>query len=403
MTIKVIKNDDDYQIALQELERLMALTPEPDTAEFAKLEVLDLLVGDYEDREHSIPMPGPIEAIEAAMDEKGLTQRELVPYIGNASKVSEVLSGKRPLTLPMVRALSDGLAIPAKILIAESVQANAEKKVDADSFPWKDLCKLGWLKKDQCTDKAKRTNAQEIISNFLDPIGGLEAAPILRREGFRLREAKQMDPVNLTVWHAEAARRAEQEKLREFSPKFMNKKFLHELAKLSSEKNGPMAAKEQLNAHGICVIVLPHLRQTYLDGAAFKLRNGTPVVGLTLRHDRLDNFWFVLMHELAHIWKHLSDDNQIILDDLDSEPLGDDNFKAIENEADRIALDALIPPKLWDTSEAKDMPSKYAIHELAEQVGVHPSIVAGRVCHRTKQYKKFGRLLGHGEVKKALD
>jgi len=101
----------------------------------------------------------------------------------------------------------------------------------------------------------------------------------------------------------------------------------------------------------------------------------------------------------VHVWKHLKNDQTFIVDDLDVSAAEDDEIKDIEDEADRLALNALIPDDVWESSEAKDMPSVYAIKELAEQVSVHPAIVAGRVCHETDKYKKFGRLLGHGDVR----
>lgn len=222
---------------------------------------------------------------------------------------------------------------------------------------------------------------------------------MLRREGFRQRGTKKMDPIALTVWQAEALRRAAQEELPAYNADRLDEYYLSDLAKLSRLDDGPQRAINEIKKIGISIVILPHLRKTYLDGAAFKLQDNRPAIGLTLRHDRIDNFWFVLMHELVHVWKHLKNDQTFIVDDLDVSAAEDDEIKDIEDEADRLALNALIPDDVWESSEAKDMPSVYAIKELAEQVGVHPAIVAGRVCHETDKYKKFGRLLGHGDVR----
>ncbi len=402
MSIRVIKNDDDYQNALGQLEQLMEIAPKPESEEFRTLEVLDLLVGAYEEIEHPVALPGPIEAIEEVMEAQSLKQRDLIPFIGSASKVSEVLSRKRPLTLSMVRALRDGLGIPADVLIEEAEAPDDMPAIDVSAFPFNELGKLGWLSKAQITKDAIRTQGLETISQFLSPLGGLEAAQIYRREGFRLRESKKMDPLALSVWHAEAIRQAENLNLSTYSADNLNNEFLNQLAKLSTFDNGPRKAVDAIREIGVAVVILPHLRRTYLDGAAFKLRDGTPSISLTLRHDRIDNFWFVLMHELAHVKHHLTDDQRMIVDDLDSNAIGDDEFKQIEDEADEIARNSLVPLDVWNESEAADIPSAYAIKELAKQVGVHPAIVAGRVCHETGQYKKYGRLLGHGEVRKQL-
>jgi HTH-type transcriptional regulator/antitoxin HigA len=117
MMIKPIRNEQDYETALAEVEELMdaeAGTPDGD-----RLDVLVTLIEAYEDRHWFIDPPDPIEAIRIRMEQKHLRQRDLVPMIGSRGRVSEVLSGKRPLTLPMIRRLSAGLDIGADILIQE--------------------------------------------------------------------------------------------------------------------------------------------------------------------------------------------------------------------------------------------------------------------------------------------
>ena len=80
---------------------------------------------------------------------------------------------------------------------------------------------------------------------------------------------------------------------------------MREVAQLSVYEDGPRRAQERLAAHGIALVIERHLPRTHLDGAALCLLDGRPVIGLTLRYDRIDNFWFSLMHELAHVSLHL--------------------------------------------------------------------------------------------------
>ena len=117
MEIKPIKTPRDYQAALKEIEGLM--NGKKNTPEGDKLEVLATLVEAYEEKFHPIGPPTPIGAIEFHMERLGLTRRDLEPMIGSSGRVSEVLSGKRHLTLPMIRKLSAGLGIPADVLIQE--------------------------------------------------------------------------------------------------------------------------------------------------------------------------------------------------------------------------------------------------------------------------------------------
>ncbi|MBP7738536.1 MAG: transcriptional regulator [Spirochaetes bacterium] len=115
MNIKPIKNKKDYDGALKKIESLMdAKRNSPD---FDELEVLSILVEKYEDEHFPIKSPDPIDSIKFRMEQMGLSQSDLVPVIGSRSKVSEVLSGKRSLSVRMIRALHDTLKIPAEVLI----------------------------------------------------------------------------------------------------------------------------------------------------------------------------------------------------------------------------------------------------------------------------------------------
>src|SRR5512143_3683034 len=110
MDIKPIRIEQDYEIALAEIEKLWG--SEPGTPEGDRFEVLFTLVEAYEDQHYEILPPDPIEAIKYAMEIRGLERRDLEPYIGSSGRVSEVLSYKRPLTLRMIRRLHSGLDIP---------------------------------------------------------------------------------------------------------------------------------------------------------------------------------------------------------------------------------------------------------------------------------------------------
>jgi HTH-type transcriptional regulator/antitoxin HigA len=115
MDVKPIRTDADYRATLKEIEHLF--DAKPDSAEADRLEVLTTLVSVYEDACHAIPLPDPIEAILYYMESRGLTRRDLEPFIGSRARVSEVLNRKRPLTMEMIRNLHNGLDISAEVLI----------------------------------------------------------------------------------------------------------------------------------------------------------------------------------------------------------------------------------------------------------------------------------------------
>lgn len=115
MDIRPIKTEEDYEWALAEIEKLLDV--ELDTPDSDRLHVLVTLVEAYEDEHYSIPLPDPIEMIHYYMESRGLTRRDLEPYIGSRARVSEIVNRKRPLSLTMIRKLNVGLGIPANILV----------------------------------------------------------------------------------------------------------------------------------------------------------------------------------------------------------------------------------------------------------------------------------------------
>jgi HTH-type transcriptional regulator/antitoxin HigA len=115
MEMQPIRTDEEHRAALNEIERLWDAGPGSTEGDY--VEVLATLVEAYEAKHHPIPAPDPIAAIEFMMEQKGLTRRDLEPAVGSRGRVSEILNRKRPLTLPMVRALSALLDIPTDILV----------------------------------------------------------------------------------------------------------------------------------------------------------------------------------------------------------------------------------------------------------------------------------------------
>ena len=115
MDIRPIKTTEDHESALKRIEQLWNARPK--TREGDELDILTTLVVAYEEKNTPINEPNPIDAIKFRMDQLGLKDRDLVPFIGARSKVSEVLNCKRGLSLPMIRRLSEGLDIPAETLI----------------------------------------------------------------------------------------------------------------------------------------------------------------------------------------------------------------------------------------------------------------------------------------------
>ena len=116
MKLRPIRNDRELDRALKRIDELW--DAKPGTIKGDELDVLMLIVEKYEDEHYAIPASDPIEAIKFLMEQKGLARKDIEPYIGTSGRVSEVLSGKRNLSLSMIKKLHDGLNIPYDCLIA---------------------------------------------------------------------------------------------------------------------------------------------------------------------------------------------------------------------------------------------------------------------------------------------
>jgi HTH-type transcriptional regulator/antitoxin HigA len=397
MEIKIIKTDDEYEAALAELERLIDRDPDPNTPDGDRLELLVLVIGEYETEHFPNDLPDTISAIEFCMDQRDLSQKDLVPYIGSRSKVSEVLSGKRTLTLFMIRALNTGLGIPAEVLLQKpGATLDDELKIEWERFPIVEMVKRGWI---SASMREAKEMVEELITDFVAPSGGLQNSPILCRRNLSVRAPNNRNPYALEAWRCQVANLSCETSPETYRPDLIDLDVMQGLARLSRPSNGPILARDYLLGFGIILVFERHLPGTYLDGATFIGPTGHPVIGLTLRHDRIDNFWFTLMHELAHVWRHLPSEHiELIVDDLDAE--ADDEF---EREADELAQEALIPNAVWNNSDAKHIQSAFEANSLADELKIHPAIVAGRIRHESKNYRKLKQMVGNGEVREMFD
>jgi len=159
-------------------------------------------------------------------------------------------------------------------------------------------------------------------------------------------------------------------------------------------------AKEFLAKTGIPLVLERHLDKTYLDGAAIPLPDGRPMVAMTLRYNRLDNFWFTLFHELAHVALHLGKDSEDAFFD-DTTALGGKDVR--EQEADDFALEALIPSKAWQAARLSIHSNDAQIRKFSDSQRISPAIPAGRLRYSSSNYRVFSKLVGSGQVAKCFE
>jgi len=394
MDTRVIRTEEQHRAYLDELHKLMTLMPTPGSENSERLELLIVLLEAYESKRYPVELPDPVDAIIFRMQEKGYKQADLIPYFGTRSRVSEILSRKRPLTVPMIRAISIGLGISAETLIGvgDSESQKTKNDIDWSRFPVQEMIARGWIQK--FAGKVSRST-EDIVQEFISQIGWQFGDTAFKRS----LAGDAYSPTTkyaLYAWLVRVIQKSREKKssIGVFSESVMSASFLQEVARLSWFDNGPLLAVEFLQKSGIALIVEPHLKGTLLDGAALKDVDGQPIIGMTLRHDRLDNFWFTLLHELAHLWKHVGK-NETFLDDLDA--TSEDKREA---EANRLAREAFIPRILWRRSEACLAPSRENIDKLSRELKIHPSIIAGRIRRETENYQLYNDLIGHGDVRR---
>lgn len=261
--------------------------------------------------------------------------------------------------------------------------------IDWTRFPIREMVRRGWL-----TLKHGMSPAEN-IKEYFSQAAGPEFVSVFHRKKFH--GENRPDEYGLLAWQARIIEKARREiaegPVQTFS---FTDTWLTDLVKCSASDNGPLVAKSMLAQHGIVLVIEQHLESTYLDGAAMLLPSGQPIVALTLRHDRLDNFWFVLMHELAHVYLHLFD--SLHLDFFDDESCGEDD--QIEREADSYALNVLIPDCAWDSCLSRFRMTKEMVQIDAERLGIHPSIIAGRIRKENSRFNILNDLVGQGNVRR---
>jgi HTH-type transcriptional regulator/antitoxin HigA len=269
--------------------------------------------------------------------------------------------------------------------------------MDWSRFPLREMATRGWIPK----HARVKERTEELVRDFIAWAGGAQAVhAVAFRKGRTSRLNEKTDPYALTAWCLRVLGIARRHPLEARDPRgAVGAEFMREVAKLSYFEEGPLLAREYLQKNGIHLIVVPHLAKTYLDGAAMRTPEGVPVIGMTLRYDRLDNFWFCLLHELAHVARHLSSASTVIVDDLDLRRQGDGEDQA-EEEADRMAGRALIPEKVWKLRDRYGKGRARQVTAMAEELKIHPAIVAGRMRFEENNYRILSRYVGRGQVRK---
>lgn len=337
-----------------------------------------------------VPPPGIIlsEEIEA----RGWTQKDLAEIMGRpAQTINEIVKGTKQITPETALELSAVFSTSAQFWT--NLEANyrlhlakkeaAEQEISRKSrlysiTPVSEIIKRGWIQATNSIDELEQR-----VCQFLD-IASPDQTPKLSAN-LRSTPDQEPDANVLIAWAKRVEQIAKTQKIGKFDHAKLEAAIPLILAHAEREED---IAKipNLLQSLGIHFAIVPHLSKTYLDGAAFYIGDN-PVVALTLRHDRLDWFWFTLMHELAHIiCKHQG----VYLDNFD-----DGDINPQEQEANQKSRDCLLEADAFNAffKQTKPYFSKTAILEFAASQKRHAGIVLGRIQYETKDYTKMRSLL----------
>lgn len=395
---KLIKTETEYDEVLKRIDEIF--DAKPNTAEGDELELLAVLVELYEKEKYPIKTPDPISAIKFRMEQQELKQTDLVKYIGSKSKVSEVLSGKRALSLNMIRNLSEGLGIPADVLIKEPAKKLPDSSImeHGQFFPFTEMFRRGWFSDFfNGTLSAAKEQKEELINQFFGIFKIDCCTCALNRKSRCENEDEHIEDI-LLAWRIRVMNLAAKEKLPKWNKENLTSDFFSNLVHLSYLDDSPKLAKEYLNKAGIHVIVEKHLDKTHLDGSSMLMPDGNPVIALTLRYDRLDSFWFTICHELAHIMLHFTDEKEVFFDDMTG-----NLTEEKEKEADAYAKNILIPNEEWGKAGLSLASTVEQIRCFAERNRISTAIPAGRVRFENHNYAVFTNLIGNGKVRKLFE
>ena len=283
-------------------------------------------------------------------------------------------------------------------ILAEHSRSEAESKWE--QIPIKEIGRLGWL---GAPLDELGGNVRDIVRNYLNDI----IVPNTSIAFFRRNDSPKGESEKLKswLWLTRLHTIASKMEIASSAPSQLNVNETidvgRELVQLSVHSDGPVRAVDFLAEKGILVIVEKTLNGSYLDGAAFLSKEGTPVIGMALRFDRIDYFWFTLLHEFVHSVRHLyGSSNALFVENLDEV---EESKDAAEQEANAIAADCLIPRVIWRRCDAYRTPSKETVLKLASDIKIHPAIIVGRLRRDLGRYNLFSDLVGQNEVRRLFD
>jgi HTH-type transcriptional regulator / antitoxin HigA len=339
--------------------------------------------------------PGRI--LKQELEARGLTQKDMANIMGRPVQViSEIIREIKQITpataIELAHALGTSpefwlnLEMNYRLFLAQKAEQHADNNIVRkrrvyEFAPITELMKRGWIRNSQNIDDIE----QEICRFF--HIETLVDHPQLAAK-FRCSTERGPKITTQIAWLRRVEHLVEQQSVVSFN-RDLFREALPTLRTFAEKEEWVVQIPTFLLALGVHIVFVPHLANTYIDGAAFFLHD-RPVIALSLRHNRIDAFWFTLMHEVAHI---TLEHQGLYLDEFDDDLVQKQNP---EIEANNYARDWLIDPRALKQFIAETAPyfSRKKIEYFAREQSIHPGIVLGRLQYdKVVDYKYLRKLL----------
>lgn len=343
----------------------------------------------------------PGQLVKDLLDERGWTQRVLAVILGvEETMVNKTISGRRPVDAPMAILLGETFGIEAErfvdlqkaydlALARLVVRPDPARNTRAQLFnalPIAEMIKRGWLRVDSIKDVPAIERA--LIRFF--GVRTIDDIEVLPHAAKKTNVSETVTPSQL-AWLYRVKKMAEDQMVERYSPASVDRAIseIHTLVRAAEEaRRVPRIMRE----NGIRFVVVESLASAKIDGVCFWLNDMAPVVGMSMRHDRLDNFFFVLRHELEHVRRRHGRAVAAVDAELEGERAGvGSGLPEEERLANEAAADFCVPKKKMDKFVAVKDPafSERDLLGFANTLQIHPGLVAGQLQHRTGRYDLF--------------
>lgn len=342
----------------------------------------------------------PGQLIEALLEERGWTKRTLAIVLGKSdSTINKIISGKQAVDAETALLLEEVFSVPAErflelqrehdLAVARiSARPDPKRATRAHLFgglPVADMIKRGWL---ETPDSRDVPAVESALANFFG-VSTPEEIKIMPHAAKKTDETGDPSLAQL-AWLYRVRSMAAEMIVPRFTPEALEG-AIRELKSLLISAENVRKVPRILTEAGIRYVVVETLPGAKIDGVCFWLNDHSPVIGMTLRHDRNDNFWFVLRHELEHVRLGHGKTEAILDAELDGERAGTGpNVSEEERLANGAASDFCVPANQMKAFIDRKAPlfSERDMVGFARSIGVHPGLVAGQLQHRTQRYER---------------